>query len=142
MMRGFTLVELLVVLILAALIAGLMVPRFSQAIPSIQLRQATQETAAVLRAARTAAVTQAQEVAVVVDKDRNLVSCEATDEYFELPVDVYVEQGSRDLYGSQPVSRIVFAADGTSSGGVLKLATDRRSNLIAVDWLTGRVSIK
>lgn len=117
---GFTLLELLVVVAVLALAAMLVVPRLSTATGASAFAAATERTLSELRLARGSAIQQRREGFVT-------------------------PQHLADLTGVQvemtPVDGIRFAADGTTSGGRVRLIDGGRETSIDVDWLTGRVQL-
>jgi type II secretion system protein H len=141
-LRGFTLIELLVVLFLAVSIVSIAVPRFSSSVASVQLHQAARESSALLRLSRNSAIAHASPVTVEIDPRMGSMRGAGAGEAYLLPSGVSVSFPSRQYEDQDEPYAIVFNADGTSSGGLLRLSTDKRSQQIVVDWLTGRVRIE
>lgn len=133
MARGFTLLELLVVLAVMGLIAALVVPRFAQGRPGIELERAARGLVADLRAARVQAIASNRAVALVLDPERPGYRIgarrHALPEAAALSLDPPVER------------RIGFYPDGSSDGGRLTLRLGARSRTVRVDWLLGRVEL-
>ena len=65
--KGFTLVELLVVLLILGVLLALAPPVFNRALPGLELRAAAREVAATLREARGRAIRANREAAVAFD---------------------------------------------------------------------------
>ena len=120
---------MLIVIAILGLVAGLVLARGPLRSAGLNERTATTLLAGSLRAARSEAI--------------------ATDEPVEVRIsgaDGTVQIGDRapQRVGAQmitPARPIVFAPDGTSSGGKIVVAAGPLRRLVAVDWLTGRVSI-
>lgn len=140
--RGFTLIEMLVVLTIAALIVGLALPRLTGATETATLRTAAHEVAAALRNTRSLAMTRGRTEAFVIDTANGAFAAGQTAPPGRLPrglqlalVTVAADRESTSL------GRIQFFADGSSTGGGVLLANGKLRSQVLVDWLTGRVSI-
>ncbi len=70
--RGFTLLELLVVLTIAAGIAVLAMPQLSKAVAVFELKSGARQLASALQAARGRAIARDGEVAVIVDVQKRM----------------------------------------------------------------------
>lgn len=111
--RGFTLLEMLVVLAITGLIAGLLYPRIETARGAMQQRLLREQVAAGLAAARSAAMRSGVPVALSTDASGLVIA------------------GTRRIAVSttQPLSlqprSIQFYPDGSSTGGQLTLGTGR-----------------
>lgn len=140
--RGFTLIELLVVLVIAISIVSIAVPQFSRSVGRVQLHQAARESAALLRLSRNSAIAHAGSVTVAIDPRLGSIRGVSADLDYVLPDRVGVSFPARRFGDREEPYAIVFNADGTSSGGVFQLSTEKQSQQIMVDWLTGRVRIE
>ncbi|WP_246155916.1 GspH/FimT family pseudopilin [Thiohalocapsa marina] len=69
--RGFTLVELLVVLAIAGLLLAVTPPLITAALPGVELKAAARRTAGGLRLAREAAIASGRDAAWVIDIEDN-----------------------------------------------------------------------
>ena len=119
--RGFTLLELLVVLVVMGLVIGLAVPRFrSWRDPG--LRQVASALAGDLRAQRVGALRTGRIVGV------------RTEAYLDR-----VPTGMR-LTGV-PAEGLVFYPDGRTSGAVWRVEDASGIATLEVDWLTGSVRV-
>ncbi|MGI4881476.1 MAG: pilus assembly FimT family protein [Janthinobacterium lividum] len=124
---GFTLIEMLVVLAIMGLIAGLGFPRLERAIATQDLRRTGSEVAAALRAARARALrTGSPAVFVAGPGSRFWVGGEPAQ---TAPVPVTVE--------AWPRGRITFFGDGSSSGGTATVAGPARRLDLVVEPATG-----
>jgi len=139
---GFTLIELLVVLVIAISIVSIAVPQFSRSVGRVQLHQAARESAALLRLSRNSAIAHAGPVTVAIDPGTGSIRGISADLDYVLPSRVGVSFPTRQFGDQEEPYAIVFNADGTSSGGILQLSTEKQSQQILVDWLTGRVRIE
>ena len=139
---GFTLIEIMIVLVLAVLIMGVVVPRFSSGTASVQFRSATKEVASGLRYIRMQAVTNNQETEFIFNLDENYYQLSGREKVFPIPDDIAVTvytTTSLDSNNQQGVIR--FFPDGSSTGGRITLETEDYKRLIDVNWLTGQVEI-
>lgn len=151
---GFTLLELLVVLVLATLMLSLVVPRFAAVLPGVELKSYTQKTAALLRQLRSQAMAESRLVSFSVDPQDHALRVSHRADPIALPDDIDVtlnDDGSLALGYDVvvPLSNgatsggpsIRFYPDGSSSGGRVRLTGSSGQYGIDVDWLTGRVRI-
>lgn len=137
--RGFTLLEMLVVLAILAIVAVSASDGMSASIPALRLKAETRILADGLRAARRAAILQQHEASVAVMPDRYLSSDERHPHV--LPAGTRLALSDMAEQGHQPESRIRFFADGSSTGGHIRLEMGERHGGVTVDWLTGRVAV-
>jgi general secretion pathway protein H len=139
--RGFTLLEMLVVLMLMALIAAVTIPTFS-GVSTTELKTAAREVAAGLRLARGQAIAQRTESVLELDVVARSFRVPPDPRVHALPsgIDLKLFTAQRDLSTDQ-VGAVRFYPDGGSNGGRITLAAGERKLDVDVDWLTGRVAI-
>ncbi len=139
--RGFTLLELLVVLAVISLVVGLAVPRIAGALPGAQIKSAAFDLAAALRAARSHAIRGNQEAVFTLDVESRRYSMAGKNKSRDLPGDLKVtlETVQSERYDDD-TGGFRFFPDGTSTGGRITLTGDEREYQIDVDWLTGKIS--
>jgi general secretion pathway protein H len=134
--RGFTLLELLVVLAIMVLLAGAWPFAARRLFPTQQLRNESQKLIATLRGARmTARLSGAPQR---IDLLQGGSGYQANSESHELPTGVIARIRSDDA--SQPIG-VKFFSDGSSSGGVIDLRLANRTVSIQVGRITGRAEI-
>jgi general secretion pathway protein H len=140
--RGVTLLELLIVLALMALIAGLVIPTFGDGVPTSQLKSSARQLAAGLRVARSEAVAQKREAFLVLDLEGRRFKIDSDPREYALPprVDLKLFTAQQDIV-NQRTGAIRFYPDGGSNGGRITVAAGARKFEVDVDWLTGRVAI-
>lgn len=124
---GFTLIEVLVVMAVLGMIAGLIAYRGPPRSRSLDLQAQTAEVARTLRVARSRAITANRLISVTFDPAARTFSVDGAARPFPT--------------GLANRARIQFSPDGSSSGGRVELAAGERRQSVSVDWLTGRVSI-
>lgn len=138
--RGFTLVELVVVLALLALAYGLAAPALTRAVGGGELRVAMGELALALNQARAGAVVGGAPQRFTVD---GLAGAYGQGQARRaLPASLTIAAAVPDaLRSSAHVAAIDFFPDGSSTGGrIVVSARDGGRSALAVDWLTGRVT--
>ena len=140
-MAGFTLVELLVVLVIMGLITAIAAPYFGRLAPRLEARATAREVVSVLRSARGLAIRDNREVAVVVDLEDRFMAIGA-----DRRLEFGPRMGVRLLTGTAELidggsGRIRFYPDGTSTGGRVTVSDDGRDYDVRIEWLTGRVTV-
>ncbi len=140
--RGFTLLELLIVLFLMGLAYGLAAPMVGSGAVTLELKSATRQLAAGLRKARGTAIAQRDEATMTVDVELRRFSLSGDSKIYPLPKAIDIElftAQSEQL--EEKVGNIRFFPDGTSTGGRITLTAGGSSFAVDVDWLTGKVVI-
>ena len=135
---GFTLLELLAAITIAALVLGVSIPATMRMYSSMQYHGAVKDVRSILVAARYGAIGKGQPQDVVINPASREFSLNGKTK--QLPTEFQVEViSARELNrGNEGVIR--FYSDGSSSGGVVKLQHDNgREVKVQVDWLLGRV---
>ncbi len=138
--NGFTLVELLVVMLVFGLLIALAPAAFKRVLPGLELKSAARELAAVFRESRNRAIRDNRATAVVIDVQEKIYQVEGRS--FAIPqgfeIQLFTAESERL---SESSGRIRFFPDGTSTGGRVTLETDDTAYYIVADWLSGRVEI-
>jgi general secretion pathway protein H len=140
--RGFTLIEVLVVLAIMAMVYALALPAIGRASTSLEMKSATRQIAAGLRRARGQAVTRRHEAVLSLDLDGKLFRITDDPHTYTLPghPDLALYTAQSEIINAKQ-GAIRFFADGTSTGGRITVGTGPSSQQITVNWLTGKVSI-
>jgi general secretion pathway protein H len=158
--KGFTLIELVVVLILISLSISLVVPSLSRVSKTIELRAAAKKISAILRYYRSEAVQTGQTRQVLFDPELREVRVQAIQvnipesekekredleslKKFSLPLGVQMKElnitASASLAG---IPTIEFYPNGGSNGGSFLLdRPDHKGYRIKVHFLSGTVEI-
>jgi general secretion pathway protein H len=131
---GFTLIEMIVVLVVLGLTLALFAVRGPMRSRGLELRAAAEQLAQSLRAARGEAITAGRVVDVTLTAGGYRIG---NGRLHAVPgVSILASTASGTVQ-----TGIRFAPDGSSSGAIVTLE-DRTSRIsIAVEWLTGRVRI-
>ena len=138
---GFTLVELLVVLAIAALMMTMVPSLFSASFPGLEMKSAARRTAATLRLARESAIRQGTETELLVDVEARRLALQGY-RNLDLPkrLTVQLETANREMLDDQR-GVIRFFPDGSSTGGRIIVANGDHGYQIGVIWLTGRIEL-
>ena len=140
--RGFTMIELLVVLAIIAIASALIIPMFGKGVSTTELKSAARQLAAGLRLARSEAVSQRRETFLVLDLAGRRFKVDRDPQEHALPrgVELKLFTAQKDLV-DEKVGSIRFYPDGGSNGGRITVGSGERKYEVDVDWLTGRVAI-
>ena len=140
---GFTLLEMLVVLLLLTLVYALAPPMFGSGLSTTELKSAARQLAAGLRKARSHAIVTRREATLGVDVDAHRFQLTGDNKIYPLPkqAELTVFTAKSETDSGQSAS-IRFFPDGSSTGGRITLAAGERKFLVDVDWLTGQVEIR
>jgi general secretion pathway protein H len=139
--RGFTLIEILIVVTLIAAISVLLMATIGGGMDGLRLRSAAKEIASELRHARAQAMAKSEVQTFTIDPEaRQWSGAKGRAGVLPKKLDV-VFVGARELQPRRGEGAIVFFEDGASSGGRIQLKQDRAAWNIDVAWLTGEVSL-
>lgn len=140
-MRGFTLFELLVVMLILALVAVATAPALTGTLSSTRERTAAHDLATTLRQTRGAAIAGNRDLALAIDTEAHTYAVDG-ERVRQLPDSVTVSLfAAQTEQVGRTAGRIRFFPDGSSTGGEVTLATASRRYVVRVDWLTGRVDV-
>ena len=139
--RGFTLVEMIVVLAILGLVLAMVAARGPLGLHTLTTRAAANQLASGFRQARARAIADNRPVAVSIDLATHRWRIGA-DRPTSLPrdLDVAVLTVAGQTVGGT-LADIRFLPDGSSTGGRVELKDGRRTMRVGVDWLNGRVSV-
>ena len=138
---GFTLVELMVVMVIIALIMGLVATSLSRSISGAESRVAARKLMVALRYTRVQAILKKAESVFVVDTDARTYQAPGR-KLVELPegMDVILTTARSELT-SEAAGGIRFFPDGGSTGGHVDLIVNGREYRVDVAWLTGEATL-
>ena len=138
---GFTLLEMMIVLVIMGLMLSLIVTRGPWRSHTLVAKGAAGELASALREARSRAIGSNRPVSLTVDlKQRSYQIGQQTPKRLPDGLDISLLTVSGEVRkGADPGIR--FDPDGSSTGGRITLADGARKLQVGVDWLTGRVRV-
>ncbi len=122
---GFTLIEIIVVIVIMAMVSGLVLIKQPWRSAGLNTDATVRALTNALRLARSRAIAQDRQVAVVTAANGFAVDGRSI---WALPPEEALSP-----------SEIVFTPDGGSTGGTILLASGARRISVDVNWLTGRV---
>jgi general secretion pathway protein H len=139
---GFSLVELMVVMLIVSMLFALVGVSISRSIRGAEVRNASRDIVAGIRHTRGQAIVQRQQQTFVVDADAKTWTA-AEREAVPLPegLDITINTARSEMTGEN-AGGIRFYPDGASTGGSVELIAGERVWTINVSWLTGEVSIE
>jgi len=135
--RGFTLFELLVVIVLIAVCIGLVGFGVGKGLHAATERRALGEVVQALRAARVQAIVSGQPARTLFDLRTGRFQG-PRQQVRVLPGDMRVQLQTAEGLGSA----FEFYPDGGASGGHLLLARDDKRWRVDINWLTGNVQLR
>ena len=140
--KAFTLIELIVVLTIVGLLLAVVPPMMSNVIDNAQVKSATRQLAAGLKYARSKAITSKEETTLSLDVENKSFSIGKKNKKLNLPKESSLTlTTAQSEQTSEKQGAIRFFADGSSTGGQIKISHKRSEFLVDVNWLTGKVII-
>ena len=140
-MRGVSLVELVLVIVLVGLMSLLAASAMGGGFKGVQLRSSAKEIAAQLRHARTRAIASGETQRFSIDPQAH--AWEGADgRRGTLPPALGITfTGAREVQPRAGAGAILFFSDGASTGGRVRLSRDTAAWDVDVKWLTGEVRL-
>lgn len=137
---GFTLLEMLAVIVLVAIAVTVVAIAATRGLNSARVRAASTDLAAALRHTRTQAIVHSTPKALTVNvAARRYTAAGADPRTLPETMDVAVTSARADQDADK--ARIRFFPDGSSTGGHITLTHGARQWRVNVAWLTGAVSV-
>ncbi|MEJ1159963.1 type II secretion system protein GspH [Prosthecomicrobium sp. N25] len=137
---GFVLLEVIPALIIFGLMVMMAFPAIPRGTGAARLLATAVDAAALLRETRTASIASGREQAAVFDTRQRSLSLGGRSVAVPRDVDASLLSGDTCRRDGDRVG-ILFRPDGTSCGGVLRLAKGPRAFRVRVNWATGNVAI-
>jgi general secretion pathway protein H len=140
--RGFTLLELLVVLTIVAVILAFVPGFMLRGQPGLSVDVTARELADALRLARSHAMAQNRDQLFALDVEQHLFRIGGQRAPVQMNKEIEVTfQSARSEAVSESIGQIRFFPDGSATGGRIGLSQDGQHVEVVVDWLTGLVSV-
>ncbi len=142
--KGFTLVELLIVLVIMVLGVSLIGPNISSGSDRANLKAASRDLKSALRYARGQALMTQTEITVTLDLATNHYKINSPHQKnYQLvqSIEITLRTAQTDIESDQQGS-IRFFPDGSSTGGNISLSQGEIKIDVTINWLTGHVEIE
>jgi general secretion pathway protein H len=139
---GFTIIELLVVMVIMAMAYTLAGPMVSSGVSGTELKASARQLAAGLRKARSDAISRRREAVLTVDVEAHQFRLSDDPRVYQLPKNVAVKlfTAQSELVNGTTGS-VRFFPDGGSTGGRITVSARDRNYDVDINWLTGQVAI-
>jgi len=139
--KGFSLIELLVVLTIIGFMVVVIPPRLSGLMISTQAKASARDLVSALRQTRSVAIADQKEQALVLDLSKKSFSTNRK-KIKRLPDKMQISlYTARSEQLSDQKGAIRFFPDGSSTGGRIKLSMGKQNLYININWLTGKVAL-
>ncbi len=139
---GFSLLELLVVLMIVTTVAALVSPQLSNVLESQKVKTLSRDIASSLRATRQLAISRGRDAVWTLDLEQHAYLDGRRQQWsaFDKDIQVLLTTVAKEQV-SDSLANIRFFADGSATGGEIDLRYKRLSYVVQVNWLSGRVKI-
>lgn len=139
--RGFTLIELIAVVVLLAIVLAIASLSLSRSLGSAKVRAASKDLVAALRYTRGQAIVKGKPQVLVMDLEQNSYVAPGK-KSVSLPKDMVLRLTTAETEQTSANSGgIRFFADGSSTGGHVSVLMGEREWRINVAWLTGEIEL-
>lgn len=138
---GFTLIEVLVVLVMLAVLAGTLAFNMSGSLQASKIRAASKELVAALRYTRSQAVVKHEQQRLMINvKEKSYQAPGKPKVTLPEGMELKVFAAESEV-PSEDSAGFRFFSDGSSTGGRVTLIYDERFWRINVAWLTGEIRL-
>ena len=139
--RGFSLIELVAVLVLVGIALSLVSLAFTKSLDNAKVQAASRDLVAALRYTRGQAIVKGQQSVFEVDTRGELYrGADKRDVKLPRGLQLSVTSAASDQTRGE-IARIRFFPDGSSTGGRITLRSGQREWHVNVSWLTGAITI-
>lgn len=139
---GFTLIEMLIVLAIAGIVMGTLVPSFGPAIARAQLYSASRDVASALRYTRGHAMIRGEDALFELNTIHHTYRVSGRPKLYRLPPGIELglfTTATETL--DEGTGRIRFFPDGSATGGRVTLIAAKQTRVVDINWLTGEITI-
>jgi len=138
---GFSLLEILIVMVFIAVIAGFITTSMTKSLKKTKIRAVSKNLVSALRYTRGQAIVKhAQKTITFNVKEKFYKAPRKKTVHIPDEVEIYVYTAESDI-ANESTGSIRFFSDGSSTGGWVKLVYGKKIWKINVNWLTGEISM-
>lgn len=138
--RGFSLLEMMVVIFIISLVMSVVIPRITS-FKFNSLTDIARDISQDLRKARSLASSQKKISAFYIDLENKKYGLDGQMNR-DIPAHIRLSSTSSKSLVDGKVAGFIFFPDSSSSGGTLTVHEGSDSITISIDWLTGRIDIQ
>ena len=139
---GFSLFEIIVVLVLISIVMLIVPPMFSAGVSNAEMKTTARKIASLLRKERSAAILSRQTASFRLDVNRKIYQSKQQQEAVEIPRALSVAMTTgHTLVRDNDTGYISFYPDGSSTGGRIVIKNDNQTATVDIEWLTGKVTV-
>ena len=137
---GFSLAEMLVVMAILSLCLGLALPFLHNSLRAGSVAGAAKEVAGLFRSGRAEAIYSGVETTVTFDLERGEAKASWSGKAVAMPAEAEVTllTALQEVVDAESASYRFFP-DGSASGGSVRLRSRNATQVVTIDWLTGRI---
>ena len=140
--HGFTLLELMIVIVIIGIVLALSPPLFSAGVTSAEQRAVARSVAQTLRFARSEAIAKRTDVGVEFNLEDRTFQLPGGKKGGKWPATIQLDLTTTAAETVDPKHAYVrFYSDGGSTGGRVTLKVKEREYRIDIGWLNGRIAI-
>jgi len=138
---GFTLIEVIVVMVMIAVLAGFVATGMSSSLKKAKIRAVSKNLVSALRYTRGQAVVKHEEKTITFNvKEKTYKAPRKKTVNIPDEIDINVFTADSEV-ADETTGSIRFFSDGSSTGGWVKLTHKNKIWKINVNWLTGEISM-
>jgi prepilin-type N-terminal cleavage/methylation domain-containing protein len=141
--RGVTLIEMLIVVTIIALVAGLSLPSISSGLDSIRLRSASDSIVSLLNTSLDRADRRQQAIEILISPHDNSISARSADQSFTRrldlsdPVRIATVQPAVEADPNQPRRFLIYPGGAVPGISINLATTSGHKRTVAIDPITG-----
>lgn len=135
--------EMILVLVIAALLTAVAVPNLQPAMATMRLRGAASDIASALRHVRGLALGRGKETVFSLNVARHVYRVTGRAKSYALPDSVRLQlfTADKELVDAEE-GNIRFYPDGSATGGRITLEAAGQRRLVDVNWLSGEITVR
>jgi general secretion pathway protein H len=139
--KGFTLIEMIVVIVLIGIVASVVTFAFTRSLAGARIQAASGDLVAALRYTRGQAIVKGEQKVLLLDLEKMSYLAPGKEER-DLPKGMVMRlTTAQQELTSDKAGGIRFFPDGSSTGGNIAVVLGEREWKINVGWLTGEITL-